>query len=389
MSEHEDPNHHRLQAVDATVLTPLVRKSLDQQNLAVTDWAYQQIQGSVGGGVGGTFIYRFGGNARTQDITVEWSLILKILHARPDEDPTSTHYWKREAEFYRSGLDREIPGRLFAANCFAVVEHRDEACWIWQEDVTEAIGPSWSLEHHGLTARHLGQFNGAYMTSHPLPAAPWLGTGWLRRIVQATEPFVQPIHDMLKYPLLRSWLPSNAENQFETLWNERERFLSSLDKLPQTFCHQDPFRRNLFIRSGSDGEYETVAIDWAFVGCAAVGMDIAVPLMINLAFRDVEMSEAQQLASFLYSGYLDGLRDAGWKGDPRQVRLGFTAASVCKYIETLMLCASFGLADPSRHEEWEGFAGRPIQDIMELNGELFRFAFTLADEARALMNTPQ
>jgi hypothetical protein len=386
MSEHPDPNQKQLQRVDSTLLTPLVRKSLDDARLVVSNWHYDSVRGGAGGGLGGTFIYRFSGGADLQHTTVSWSLILKIVHARPSEEPTSTHYWKREAELYRSDLVVDLPGHLRAAKCFAVEEYPDEACWIWQEDVQDAVGQTWDMEHYGLTARHLGQFNGAYLRNRPIPAASWLATGWLRKIAQATEPVIPKILELLNYAPMKQALPQDAERQFMRFWDERERFLDGLDKLPQTFCHQDPVRRNLFIRRTSDGDYETIAIDWAFVGRAAVGMDIAVPLIINLAFWEVDIAQARALASSLYEGYLNGLADAGWTGDPDIIRLGFAASVAGKFIELLMLTATLGLADTAQHESWVEFSGVPIEQNIQLIADIISFVFPFIDEARTLMD---
>jgi len=44
-------------------------------------------------------------------------LILKVLQARPDEQPSDSHYWKREAEVYRSGWLPQLSGGLVAPRC--------------------------------------------------------------------------------------------------------------------------------------------------------------------------------------------------------------------------------------------------------------------------------
>jgi hypothetical protein len=280
-----------------------------------------------------------------------------------------------------------LPGRLFAARSYRVDEYPDEACWIWQEDIQDAVVASWQLDNYELVARHLGQFNGAYLVEQPIPVQPWLGTGWLRRIAEAAEQFLPQIHTMLNHPLLRPAFPADADAQFSKLWGERERFLRTLDRLPQTFAHQDPVRRNLFLRRDADGAYETVAIDWAFVGPAAIGMDIAVPFVINLAFMELDIAVARDFDNHLYQGYLDGLHDAGWDGDARQVRLGFAAAAACKNIEGLMLLSSNGLlTDPTRQSSMEEAFGHPIEKFIEQAGGISRYVFRLADEARRLMD---
>lgn len=385
MSDQSDPNVERLQAVDRAVLTPLVQKAIDDNHATVTNWTYEPVSGGFGGGMGGTFIYRFTGEALIAGASHPWSIILKVVRSRPGEDPGSTHYWKREFEIYRSGWLEDLPGRFFAVRFFGVVEYPDEACWIWMEDLKEDLGQPWPLEHYGPVARHLGQFNGAYQTGRPIPAAPWLGTGWLRKIAQTTEPRVPQIQEMLKDPILRDDLPVDAEAQFKRLWDERERFLSVLDRLPQTFCHQDPVARNLFAVRGADGEYNTVAIDWAYVGPASVGMDIAVLLSIGLGFLEIAIEAASEVEASMYKHYLDGLRDSGWAGDARQVRLGFVTATTCKYIEILMLSSGF-LTDPRQISVIEQLWGRPYREVTRTFTEIFRFIFGLTDEARQLMD---
>jgi hypothetical protein len=51
---------------------------------------------------------------------------------------------------------------------------------MWLEEVLEQIGQQWPLEQYGVVARHLGQFNGAYLVDGLLPNWPWLSLGWLR-----------------------------------------------------------------------------------------------------------------------------------------------------------------------------------------------------------------
>jgi hypothetical protein len=382
-----DPNQTRLQAVDSKTLSPIVAKALNQQAVTLTNWNYQQVHGGFGGGIGGSFIYRFTGDAMVQDDLIQWSLILKIIHARPDEPPDSTHYWKREFEAYRSGLLENLPGGVVAARCFHAVEYPDESCWIWQEDIQDDIGDSWQLEHYQHIARHFGQFNGAYLTTpRSIPDEPWFGTGWLRHIAKAAEPMLPQIEAVLQHPMRQSTFPADADKQFLRLWDERERFLSALDKLPQSFAHQDPVRRNLFLRLKPDGEYETVAIDWAYVGQAAVGMEIAVHFIISLTFNEIPIIIAQEFDTLLYENYLEGLRNAGWKGDARQARLGFTAAASCKYFENLMFAASNDwINDPVLQAQWEKEFGQSVQAVLEQAGGILRYVFQLADEARQLM----
>jgi thiamine kinase-like enzyme len=53
------------------------------------------------------------------------------------------------------------------------------------------------------------------------------------------------------------------------VWDERETFLSWIERAPRTVCHLDLWPRNVF-----DDDGATVLIDWAFVGIGAVGEDV-------------------------------------------------------------------------------------------------------------------
>ena len=170
-----------LGSIDSAMLRPLVRQALDCETAEVTDWDIQQIHGGSGyGTAGGSFIHRVSGQARDHGDTAEWSLILKVLSPPTDPvQPTDFNYWRREAHALESGLLNELPGGLTAPRCFGVVDQPGGECWIWMEDVADLFGSvedtgvEWPLEHYGVVARHLGQFNGAYLTGEkPMPLTP-------------------------------------------------------------------------------------------------------------------------------------------------------------------------------------------------------------------------
>ena len=75
-------------------------------------------------------------------------------------------------------------------------------------------------------------------------------------------------------PLLRRWWSDGLADRAERLWAERHALLDLLDRLPQTLVHGDADRRNFFARRAPTGRDETVAIDWAYAGVAAVGEDL-------------------------------------------------------------------------------------------------------------------
>jgi pimeloyl-ACP methyl ester carboxylesterase len=93
-------------------------------------------------------------------------------------------------------------------------------------------------------------------------------------------------------PVLR-WaidIPRRDEEIFR-LWNEHGLWLDALDRLRQTLCHNDAFRRNLFARRGAHEQPETVAIDWALVGTGSVGQELGPLVAGTPEFREVAIAQ--------------------------------------------------------------------------------------------------
>jgi hypothetical protein len=373
-----------LTAIDQTTLTALVRNALDNATVEVTNWDYEQLHGGVGYG---TAIYRCAGQGRDQGQTTPWSLILKVLHPLDYGGHLSAwNYYKREADAYQSGWLDDLPGGLAAPRHFGVVEHPDRTCWIWLQDVTDDIGAQWPLEHYGVVARHVGQLNGAYLAGEHQPSWPWLSSSWLRQYVAQSAPAMTPLRDSLDHPLVRRWLPGDASDRFFRLWAERDIFLDALDRLPQTLGHLDVFRRNLFARRTADGDYQTVAIDWAYAGRGAIGEELVPLIPASVYFREVELDKAQMLDQIVFAGYLQGLRDVGWRGDPREVRLGYAAAGCLRYTFGEIGRFLAVILDESLHVMAQQTFGRPIEDVLDYIAQVSRFFGGLADEARELMD---
>ena len=384
MDEQLEPPAAQLAAIEQATLTPLVQSALNSETAEVIDWDYEQVHG--GAGVGNA-IYRFKGQGRDRGQKMSWSLILKTAYPEGDSTHISAwNYYKREADAYQSGWLDDLPGGLAAPRCFGVVEYPDGTCWIWLEDVRDEIGLHWPLEHYGLVARHLGQFNGAYLVDRPMPSCPWLGSGWLRQVIESSASAMPLFRDSLDHALIRRRLPGDASDRYFRLWEEREVYLDALDRLPQTVCHLDVFRRNLFSRRTTGGDHQSVAIDWAFAGKAALGEEL-VPLVLgSVLFYEVGVDEGQALEEIVFEGYLQGLHDAGWRGDPRQVRLGYAAAGSLWYkfndVGRWLALALNESFHPMVAQMW----GMPIEDVIDHGVQMESSFDRLADEARELID---
>ncbi len=329
----DTPARHELK-LDETMLTPLVRDLLANTQAHLLDWSAQPLEG----GFSGAAIYRIQGHAQTAGDTQPWSLILKVITpALGSPEPTAWDYWKREVLVYQSAILAGLPQVLVAPRCFAITEQPDAEFWLWLEDMVETETAPWSLERFGLAARHLGQWNGSFLVNATLPQAPWWRSADVRQRFVLAEPGISQLATLRDHPLFIELLTGHTVARVHQLWAERDQFLGALDRLPSTFCHRDSVPRNLMSRQRSDGTAATVILDWGMAGHGLLGEEI-IPLFAGtLQFFEVEIARIAELEGLIFAGYLAGLRMAGWQGDERLVRFGFTALAALKH----------GMADPA------------------------------------------
>jgi hypothetical protein len=388
-----------LQGLDHAELTGVARRALGRDGADIVAWVvsplhYDRTTPSSDG------VYRVAGTAIDSAGALPWSAVLKVLRSPagmtttlggaiprdlPD-DPSVFSYWKREALAYGAGALTNLPGGLTAPRCYGVTAPGDGTLWVWQEDLAEK-GPScWSLDQYRLASRCLGRFNGAYLAGLPLPAYPFLARGWLRSwLALPAARMLERIERSRawEHPAVRRAFPPSLEGRLLRLWEERERLLVALESLPHALCHRDAFRPNLFIRPGRDGTEGIVAIDWAFAGAGPVGEEIA-PLITMQPAGGKEGFAPWQLEGPVFDGYLQGLDEAGWRGDPRLVRFGYAASAALRYTLPTVIEVITDLCDERRHAAVEARRGMPFQRAVERQVALTEFLLDLADEATSL-----
>jgi hypothetical protein len=378
--------------LDAAALTPVVRRLLGSRTAEVLDWecrplGYAQVWQTTGG------VHRVLGTAVDRGVRSPWSLILKIASAPPPgstgflagtAEPGSTDYWKREAELFRDGVLDAVRGAFAPPACYGVVEPDPGAAWIWLEEVEEAVGPVWPLERFALAAQHLAQFNGRYLVGEPVPEHPsFCRPNYVRPHVAATcaERTVALAPAVWAEPAVRAVFPADAEARYRRLWDEQAVLLDLIDRLPRVFCHRDAFRNNLIARRTPDGAERTAAIDWALAGPGHLGEDLFKLVNVTLAITAVPFGPAE-LEAAAFDGYLAGLRDAGWTGDARLVRLGYCATAA-----VMMVPPFLGLRlvrEPAFAEAWARARARPAEEVRDRFVSVCRLLLERAEEARAL-----
>lgn len=322
-----EENSAALQAINAAVLTPIVRQSVQEDSLRIQTWQVRQLGGGAGNPVS-VGLYRFAGSGQAADNPIHWSVVLKIIQSPANAglvnfgegaDQTHWNYWKREPLLYRSGLLETLPEGLTAPRCFGITEMPGDVIWMWLEDVADAYAGAWSLEGYALTARRLGRLNGVYLAERPLPPYPWFS----RRRIQQWIDLVPWRTLSWEHPQVRAHYTGLEHHAFRQMLVENARFLARLEQLPQTLCHGDTYPTNFMARRLPAGQDQTVALDWALAGIAPVGADLG--QLVFGAQTNLKESNPNEVDAALFESYLDGLKDSGCRVDPRLVRFGYTA----------------------------------------------------------------
>jgi len=365
-------------AIDQDTLTPLVRQVLNNPHTEVVDWQCHRVKG----GIGGNQLVKLTGSAQIQTDTHPWSLFLKILRQESATQDLSEFGWKREAMAYQSGILDNLAGGIEAAICYLLDEKSDKEIWMWLEDLSGEADAPWSVERYGLAARHIGQLNGFYLNEPSLPNYPWQLNAWERQAV-ARDGSIDNFNQTKDHPIMQKMYPADTHPVIFHLWEERETYLNKLfDQLPQTFGHMDAFRTNLFSRTSDDNVTSTIAIDWAFIGTGAIGKEIKLLVFHSLFFDGAHIDKTQELDQVTFTGYLDGLQDMGWTGDPRLARYGYVMTAAMSMLRFSGLGSIW--LDESKHALIEEVTGRPFEEMLNHQIRLAAFSMQLIEEGIAL-----
>jgi hypothetical protein len=283
------------------------------------------------------------------------------------------NYWRREAVAYGQDVLRASLADTGLGMPGAEVEEHDGSVDLWLEDVAGTPGTEFDLADHAAVAAGLGRWQAA----GPL-ATSWTSEGFLRAYGTSKVVPWQVLDDdaAWRHTLIRRTWPGGLRAGWARLIAHRERLLAVMEHLPRTRSHLDAWVANQKRRP--DGE--VVLLDWAFFGDGALGEDLGnhVPDAVFDLFWPAEGLAALDAACF--EAYLSGLRESGWHGDERHVRLGVVASCV-KY--TWLLPQVLARASEPQH-----FAYHQVADTEHLyhqRGLAFAHLVAWCDEALYLM----
>jgi hypothetical protein len=328
-------------------------------------------------------LHRWSGRALVNGVEREWSLILKVWRRDPKTDASEQWtYWKREFLAYSSGILDELPG-ISAPRLFGATDEGDVA-FVWLEEIAEQGDHRWPTARYVTAALHLGRFNGAYLAGRPIPEAPFLSRDQLRSWTNWI-PWADVVRspDSWSHPIVAAALPNPPIERLERLHSQVGPLFDRLDRLPQTFSHLDAWRSNLISARGANREERTVAIDWSSVGTAPAGQEIAILVGGSHIWLDAEPDGLATMSKRAFAAYVDGFREAGWRGDERVVRFAY-AASTALYLAPVVPFWLARIADPVRREWVERKCGRRAEDVVRAWVVLLAHALERAEEAYAI-----
>jgi hypothetical protein len=295
-----------LRAIDPAILAEVVQQDQRSSTFEVLNWTVKRL--SDKGIMNPDGLFLFSGEGRDKQRIGSWSVVLKIIKDPGGEpDSSSAFYWKREFLLMQCGLMKKLPGPLAVPRFYSMPED-GSTIWIWMEHIKETVNPRWTTEEYVFAVRQFGQFSAACLNLKPLPDFPWLCKSHIREWIAVGEHYQD-----WDNPFVTKAFSSQLRQRVTKLWDERERFIYVLEKLPQVLSHFDSHRRNLFIRQSTEGREELVVIDWSWCGYGALGGEAFSLIGNNVLFFEVEPEAATEFDAIAFPAYVEGLREGGFK----------------------------------------------------------------------------
>jgi hypothetical protein len=300
----------------------------------------------------------------------------------PSEVPSHWNYWEREALAYESGItsaysEAGISGpRLLASN-----RRPNGDVALWLEDARSTggsiSGTEWGMADYRRFARALGLAQGRIAVTGAVPDHPWLTRRFLHdyALSQGVDRGILYSDEAWRRPLVKDNFPEGLRPGLVRLHQEREWFFTLVERLPRTLCHLDVWPNNLFAKA--DGSF--MLVDWSFVGEGVLGEDIGNLVPDSVFDLFVPARDLPDLDREVFGGYVSGLREAGWEGDERAVRLGMCASAVkYEWLGPLMLQR----ASETRQLEYGGGEAADPNFLNAERGRGLAFLASWAEEAR-------
>ena len=364
-------------------LRPIASQVLATEAIPFGKLSVEKIGHSAGQATVG--IYRVVGQAKTAAGEQSWCAVAKVLGPPAVELPGMTIEAQREVEVYHSGVFAKLRGGIRAARCYGI-QVRNDLQLMWLEDLSQEPQSSWPPEQFIETAYHLGQFN-AYWPEAELPQWAWLnhktfGKFFMRQPFQGA---LERLPELQSHPLITQVAPPDVAAETLQFWAESDRLFEKIEQLPKGICHLDCHPGNLFPMQNEAGQTYTVAIDWAEVGIGAYGIDVGHILTRPIKQMKLPFEEMKAVVAQTFESYVNGLTEAGWVGDKKQVKYTYLVRLGCEAFRNITVVI-LAVENPKIREVIEYNSKASLEETAESRAEAQRLLLSFKDEALQLLD---
>jgi hypothetical protein len=310
------PIQNKIEQINACIYSIHGNATVELVSVTCDDIGYKTPNFTTSG------IFRLHGLVKLDNELKPWCVILKIIKPDTAEKDNAEHhnYWRREALVFESGILKEFPDSVYAAEHYWVEEQQDGTVWLWMEYVEGEYANT--VEQFAYIARQLGRFNGAYLTGlRPLPDQEWICRAWLKSWTTASRMYAPNMEDYASRV-------STEEDRHTWTWYQEilrnlEDAIDSLQRLPRVLAHQDLSQMNMLLVQQEANGNRLVLIDWQFMSLSGIGEDLGKLYGVNLSLGIIPPDQYIRFQTSVYDAYLEGLREAGWRGNAQLARYGF------------------------------------------------------------------
>jgi hypothetical protein len=358
---------------DPNDLPIVVGMFLDESDFEIAESSVSQLQS----GKGDDQVFRVSGTSKLENGLKAWSVILKKYTKKSLPQPWQAENWQRESMMYASGIFEDFPSGVRTPACFKISEDGQHVFLWLEEDLSDVYGAKWPLSAFRTAAHYLGALNSKFIGRNV--DVPCLARHVLAQWTESAAASLRALSTLRSESLLQTVFDNKAVSQLSKVAEQRESYISTLDAMPQTLCHMDAFRRNLFFRQNSDGNEELVLIDWSHCGYGALGEELAALVGLSMFFFEAEPETLPVLDAISFASYLKGLTDSGVEAEKYEVRLAYTAANSLRLLSRTSFVINLAL-DAGLRPRWEFVIGRSASEIVQRYADMLPYMLATASE---------
>ncbi|HEX2035291.1 MAG TPA: phosphotransferase [Chloroflexota bacterium] len=241
-------------------------------------------------------------------------------------DPRDSWVSRREIHFYESGLTARLPPGLRAPG-FLGVDRAGPGTWLWLEDAGSAMRVAWGPVEAVTAARRAARLHRLFLDEREsLTQQPWLERGGDAAFAHHVPAGHRNLETLPGHHYWSGLLSAEERQALHRALDLSGRAVMAMHALPVSLAHGDFHIRNL----GFDSSGDLVALDWAHVGLAPPGCDVATLVSLYTGMGGAgDMRPGGPLEQSVMAAYLDELGTVMQTGGPaaRELRAAVRRAA--------------------------------------------------------------